>query len=202
MDIDIDNFIENKRLKPKITNKLWENCYHIIYILPNILYKKEEDKFSIKNSESLKVLDENLYIEDLLFELNRESNLTIYINEDNISYQHTIFYHICREERKDGIVCIVGIPEHIYLTRQELRTLGKCLEMKILKLKNSFNLTKMMYFGIKNEDEEDENKFRELGMNSSDILYQKEEEKINRFNEKYQELINKRDSVIDKPLLL
>lgn len=165
---------------PRVTNKLWDNCSHIIYILPNLLYKREEDKFTVKSQERLELSGSSIFIEDIRIDFMRDSSLKMYIN-NNDSCQHTIFYHVCREERHDGIVCIAGIHESIDLTGFELKILGKCLEMKILKMKNSFNLANMARLFSRPIDDD---------------------ERITGFDAKYKEAITKRDSVKGKHLLL
>ncbi len=192
-----DTTMEDRSLNNSNSEKhkkiLWEEHQHYGYILPNLRYKIKDNSFYFYSDKGFDFLDKfhteiNLNIcqrSNFIRIIIREFNIILNKYENNI---YTIQYHICREERDDGIICIIGIPDFIYLNNNELNKIGKCVEMHILKINNkkTFNLN---YMFNENNDNEYENE-------------DKENYDINKINQNIKERINKIDSLKIRSILL
>ncbi len=139
----------------KYTNNLWENHTHVGYILPNVKYRKDENTFYFQFENKTKFLVEEKD-EVNLNNFQRNNFLTIKIKEESEYIIYRIPYHIFREERNDGVFCLVGLPENLYLNKFEMKMLGKCVEMHFLKIDHwkIFNISRMIYHYYEEKDKE------------------------------------------------
>ncbi len=196
----MDNKISNSPNKNIHLRQIWENHIHYGYILPNLKYKENNDSFYFSSEKGINFLNEfctdinlNLYEKrNFIRVVIKEFNLILNKNEQKI---YNIQYQLCKVERDDGVLCIVGIPDFLYFNNYILNKIGKCIEMHILKIDNKkvFNLN---YIFERNfEDENNEN-----SENINNIQNEQNFTDFNKISENIQERLNKIDSIKLKPI--
>ncbi len=127
-----------------INKELWDDHAHYGFLLPNLIYRQKDDSYYFKCKKYIRVFEDIVY-EAKLNIYQTFGSLKIRVKEGDIFKNYTVFYQMCREERHDGIICIVGINNDLFLNKEELKVLGKCLEMHILRINFENNYTSNIY---------------------------------------------------------